>query len=266
MVDGVPILLDEVATTASELGIPPMEALKRLIGEQLLIREAERRGFDRVSGVSHVARQAAVQELLKRVVEPVEVGADEVARAYQEQRERFEIPEKRASLHVLFAMNGEVGKARDEAAKKHAQTAVAELLAASAPRSIWERYRALGKVDGFVVKAEEIPPVSRRDSYAPEYLDGLFSAAEPGVVPMPIRTSFGWHAIVVTEIAPAIETPLPEAHAVLRREMSEGRRAKALEALAREASKSHPVVRDEAAITAATHAQDQDEGVGAIAP
>jgi hypothetical protein len=161
-------------------------------------------------------------------------------------------------------MKGEVGKGRDEAARQQAQRAVAELRAASAPRAIWERYRALGTLDGFVVKAEEIPPASRRDSYAPEYLEGLFSLAEPGVVSMPVRTSFGWHAIVVTEIAPATKTPLTEAHAVLRREMSETLRAKALEALVREASESHPVVRDEAAIETAMHAQD--EGVGAVAP
>lgn len=260
VVDGAPILLDQVATTASELQIPPREALERLIGEQLLIGEAERRGIGDAPEVSQIARQAAVQAVLEKLVESVVIGDQEVTEAYQRQRERFEVPEKRASLHVLFALNRKVEKDRDEAAMRHAQGALRELLEAPEPRAIWERYRQLGNVDEFPIKAEEIPPASRSDNFAPEYLDGLFSLSEAAVVPNAVRTDFGWHAIVVTEIVPARNTPLVEAHATLRAELMKARRSAALDELVHDLSMSHPVERNEAAIDGVMRAQDEASG------
>ena len=75
----------------------------------------------------------------------------------------------------------------------------------------------------------------------PEYLAALFSQSELGVVPRPVRTEYGYHGIVVTEITPAVITPKPEAFATLRAELTTAKRKTRLDALLRELQQRTPV-------------------------
>jgi parvulin-like peptidyl-prolyl isomerase len=72
-------------------------------------------------------------------------------------------------------------------------------------------------------------------------LDALFSQAELGVVPRPVRTEYGYHAIVVTEITPAVITGKPEAFATLHAELTTAKRKARLDALLRELQQHTPV-------------------------
>ena len=69
----------------------------------------------------------------------------------------------------------------------------------------------------------------------------MFSLSAPGVVPEPVRTSFGWHAIRVTEILPAEETPYEKAAPILRKELSVVRQTAAMQELLKDLSRAHPV-------------------------
>jgi parvulin-like peptidyl-prolyl isomerase len=91
------------------------------------------------------------------------------------------------------------------------------------------------------VKAEALPPFDRKAALAPEYSAAMFSLPAPGVVPEPVRTSFGWHAIRVTEILPAEETPYEKAAPILRGELSVARQTAAIQELLKELSRAHPV-------------------------
>jgi peptidyl-prolyl cis-trans isomerase C len=80
------------------------------------------------------------------------------------------------------------------------------------------------KTDLFEVVAERLPAVNRSASFAPQFLEAIFNVAAPGVVPGPVRTQFGWHAIAVTEIVPREVTPFATASVTLRRELTAARR------------------------------------------
>ena len=75
------------------------------------------------------------------------------------------------------------------------------------------------KLEHFRVAAQHIPAAARDSAYAQGYLEGLFSLDEADVVPVPIKSQFGWHAIVVKEIVPADVKTEAEARDILRDEL-----------------------------------------------
>lgn len=260
-VNGVAISIDAVAEVARALKVQPRVALDRLIGEQLLVEEAQRRGLDKAKAVETTARQAAVQTLLEREIETIAVSEDAITERYEAQRERFVKPERRKSLHILVSLGRDVSETRAAAGQALAAGILAELTAASDPKQVWERYRSVRELDGFTIKAEDVPAAARADGFAPEYLDGLFSIAAPGVVPTPIRTDFGWHVLLVTAIVPAETTPLEQARVTLRNELLQSVRAAGLEALVEKVTRAHRVERDAKAVDALLHADNEALGI-----
>lgn len=263
-VNGVVIAVAEVAAAASLLNLDPKAALERLVAEQLLVAEAKRRQLGALDDVERVGRQAAVQLLLKHDVEGVTVTDEAVAAAYESQRTRFVVPERRASLHVLVSIKRDEPQERQRLARSVAQGVLAELRAAGDAKQAWERYQGGAELDGFAIKAEEIPLAAQTDPYAPEYLTGLFSLSVPGLVPELVRTDFGWHAIIVTAVQPAEITTLEQARLPLRGELSVKLREKSLEQLVAALERRHRVERDEATVDALLHA-DAD-ALGTAAP
>jgi hypothetical protein len=260
-VNGASIDVAEVQRVVTASHVEPTVALQRLIGEQLLVEEAARRGFDRRAGVAHTTQQAAVQALLTQEIEHHAPSDDEITSAYEAQRERFLQPERRKSLHVLVSLKRSDVESRRSAAERLVLRIVQELSASPAPRAVWERYRTLSTLEGFTIKAEELPAVSRADPYAPEYLEGLFARAQPGVVPTPMLTDFGWHAIVVTEITPAQATTLEQARETLRKELATAQRKAAVDAMIAATRAKHRVVPNQPVIEALLHADEQALGL-----
>lgn len=255
-VDGVSLAVSDVAATSAALQVDAKTALERLIAEQLLIKEAERRGLQREPSVDHVSRQAAVQELLAREVESVVVDDAAIADAYAAQHERFVQPVRRASIHVLVSLAKDANRDRDEAAHQLAAKLTAELRAAPDPRAVWVRYQSVGQLQGFTIKAETLPAAGRDERYVEEYLAGLFSSPGLGPLDHPVRTSFGWHSIVVTEITPGSVVTLEQAKDTLRTELVAKARQQAFDRMESDVSARIGVVRDEAAIEAAMRAED----------
>lgn len=224
-VDGAPITIDEVRSLVAGSGLAPAEALRRLQGERLLMAEAERRGLRSVPEVRHVARQALVQAVLDEEAARVEVSEAALREAYEATPERFHAPERRASVHVLAPVRT---PDEDAAARAFIEGVCRELEAAPNPEASWARYQSQAEpgVRAVQAVAERLPAVDREGPFVREYLDGLFSLAAPGVVPRPVRTRYGWHAIVVTKIERARDDTFEMARDVLRRERLEADRRK----------------------------------------
>ena len=246
---GTTITVGEVVALAREAELTPRGALDRLIGEALLAKEAERRGYGARPEVAAAAQRAAVRAWLtaevERAVPESSVTEQEVATTYQAQRARFSRPEARTAVHVLLPLAPDADEARVAAAHRLTARVVAELQAVG-PEAVLARYSAdpLGVSGAFHVTAERVPELVRGGAFDPAFLEAVFALSAPGVVPAPVRTQFGWHAIALTEIRPDASLPLERAHALVRQELLAERRGALLDALLARIAARTPTLAD----------------------
>jgi hypothetical protein len=238
-VDGHPVSLHEVEGLV-HAGLSPREALRRLQAERLLMTEAERRGFGRDPEVRQVGRQALVQALLVAEAESVHISDDDVRRAYEQQKARFDRPERRASVHVLAKLPKQPTAEAEAEAKAFATRMLGELAVAPDPQKFIEGVHAAGG-EPFQVVAEKLPLEPHDGDLVKPFLDALFSVAKPGVLAEPVRTSFGWHAVRVTEIIPAEVTPYESAAPGLRGELLLARRQQSVQQLIEQLRRNYGV-------------------------
>jgi peptidyl-prolyl cis-trans isomerase C len=232
-VDGAPIGLNEVQRLAERGSLSPQQALSRLEAEALLAAEAERRGYGADHAVQHVTRQAAVQALLKGDVEQKIPSEAEISRAYAESGTRFATPERRVASHVLAVLPRKATPEQAETARVFMSAVVDKLRAADDPVAALDAYRS-GQSQPFQVRVEDLPPAPLEGAFVKEFSVAMFSLAKPGVVPQPVQTPFGWHAIVLREILPESRVPEAEARAQLQRELELSGRRNRLDALTRQ--------------------------------
>ncbi len=218
-VDGHPLTLAEVEAAARAAGVSPVVALRRLEDEAILALAAERHARGPHPDVRRAVRQAEVQALLARTVEAAEVEIDQetVEAAYDANPQRFVAPEERRSAHVLAVVPPD----REEpAAEAWIREVIAELQAARDPAGVALsiRRRSLDELP-FEVVVQEVVGLARENASDPAYAAALFAMEREGVVPNPVRSSQGWHAVVLTRIEPARYTPRADALAILHEEM-----------------------------------------------
>lgn len=250
-VDGQPITRSDVARAARVAGVGQDVALRRLQDEAVLWAAAERAGYGDDRAVRRAGRQAAVQALLRRRVEAAVDGTavprSELDALYQQSRERFSRPPRRASVHVLARLSEDASRAAAAAAEAWVTDRVAELGAAPDPElaalAMAGRFTDLP----FEVSVEEVPPLASDAPADAAYLNALFSLPDEGVVPRPVRTAFGWHALVLTSMEPAVDIGEDEAIEILRAERVAARRAVALTALVEQVAAEVPTTVDPSA-------------------
>ena len=259
------ITAGDVVALAHATALSPRDALDRLIAEQLLAREAERRGYATRPEVRAAVERASVRAWLEAEVEravPASTITDaEVATTYAAQRARFERPETRTAVHVLLPLDAGADESRSAAAQRFAAGAIAELRA-EGPEVVRARYIAdpAALSGAFHVTAEQVPDLVRGGAFDPAFLEAVFALRAPGVVPAPVRTQFGWHAIAVVAIRPELSTPLERASSTIRRELLAARRgAQLTSSLARLAEQTTPRADPQLAVRLANVPQDGNE-------
>jgi hypothetical protein len=218
-VNGSGIRAQEVQRLARAGGLSARAALARLQAERLLAQEAEQRGYGHSLETQRVARQALVQALLERDIEAERVDEAEISRAYTAARTRFEIPERRLASHVLALLPKAATKDQERAAHAFIEAACRELRASHDPAQTLEAFKAQS-TSALPLKIEALPAFANDGAFVPEFSQAVFAMPRPGIVPAPVRTAFGWHAIVVWDIEPAKLVPMAVARAELQRELA----------------------------------------------
>lgn len=251
-VDGHPITVADVQAAARAAGVSPRVALQRLQDEELLAAAAARAGIGETEG-RRAARQAAVQRLLAEEVEAA-VGPDAVdpaaiEAAFEESLERFERPERRSSVHLLARIPEDAPPGAEAEAEAWIAARHREIAEAPDAEAAVLAYQTRPPGDRtFEVLAESVPALPRDGAADPAYLRALFSPEAEGLVDAPVRTSFGWHVVVVTEIEPRWEATREEALETLREErLASLRHARLTALLQRLAAESEIEVDPEAA-------------------
>ncbi len=217
-VDGVAIRVADVQALARAGGLSARAALSRLQSEALLAAEAAARGYETRPRVMQVARQAAVQAQLAAEIESVRATDAAIAAAYAAHQDKYHRPELRASTHVLAALPPTPTQTQEQAAHAFVLDACHRLTTNADIEAVLAELKQ-AKSESFKIQVQDVPASAKDGSLVAPYSEALFAAAGPGPVPTPVRTSFGWHAIVVRSIEPASAVSLQQARAELVQEV-----------------------------------------------
>ncbi|MDH3653181.1 MAG: peptidyl-prolyl cis-trans isomerase [Myxococcales bacterium] len=235
----------EVEALAGAEAIDAEDALQRLIDEELLAQEAERLGFTVEREGERMIERLMVRSMLHDMEEentPESISEEELREDYALHEDKFRIPERRRTWHILVKDKGDEAEAL-------AASILRELQRAQDPHTVFARY-AGGAPDGvdLEVLAEDLPPVTLEAGLEKPYKDAIFSAKSEGLLKNLVETSYGWHAIVVAEIMPAEQLSMADVEEASRFRISQGKRTAML-------------VRTVQALTAEGLIQYDEEGV-----
>ena len=162
-------------------------AYRQALQEQLQMSEAEYR--------QELEEQLTLEALYRQVVAGQEVGPQEVADYYEQNKEQFVIPEQVRASHILLNTEEE---ARQVLAQLRGGARFEQLAAErSVDPSAKENQGDLGYFD-------------REASLAAEFKEAAFSLKVGEVTPSPVKTQFGYHLIRLVDRTPARQQPLEE--------------------------------------------------------
>ena len=134
----------------------------------------------------------------------VEPNEDEIQAFYEQNQNRFKVPEKRRASHILI--NFEKGK---EAALKKAEGLLAKVKAN--PKSFAELARKNSQDPGSAASGGDLDFFGQ-GMMVPAFDEAVFKAKK-GDILGPVETDFGYHIIYVTDIAPAHIKPFKDCRA-----------------------------------------------------
>ena len=216
-----PIGAADVAARMSAEHLDAKTALDQLIEEELLVQEAARAGVTEKRDQERAAERVMVRAMLhdfEKELTPEAVPDEEVRADFESHREAFEVPERRASWHIVV-------KDSSEAAKRLAGTILDDVRAAEDPRSVFLRYAEGENAEPPIeVIAEDLPAITLRDGIEQPYKDALFAARSTGPLDALVETSYGWHVIVLTEIIPGERKTLRDVEDEIRVRLSQKKR------------------------------------------
>ena len=247
-VNGDAVTLSEVEELSLATKLAPTEALRRLEEERVLAEYAQGKGYGADAQSARELKKARVRALLKTAVEqgtaPEDISATEVATRFEALRQRDEKPQMRGITHVLF-------KTKDAASEAKARSEAEVLLReAKAKTSSAEQQSTLSTVPekgvyhGVQVVRESFE--ARADTLEAPFAEAAFALAEPGIVPRVVRTSYGFHVIVVRDIKPPYRLVLADQEPGIRKQVSLEKRQAALAKLLEELKLKDPYKLDEA--------------------
>ena len=207
----------DVAELMRSKGLDRRAALDELLDEAVLVHEARERGISESAAQRRAVERVMVRQMLKDFeseLTPEKVPREVVETNFNQHREKFQLPERRASWHILV-------KDSSDAGKRLADSILREARNARDPRDVYERYASGAVETELDVVAEELPAISRAAGFDEPYKDALFFAETRGVLDGPVETKYGWHVIVLTDILPGEDRQLEDVEPEIRERLSQ---------------------------------------------
>lgn len=202
-------------------GLSADAALQQVIDEELLVQEAERLGFTENRATRRTIERLMVRAMLHDLEQenmPESISREEVREDFALHADKFQVLERRRSWHILVREPSDAGRVL-------AESILREVHRADDPRSVYQRYSEGAPNDAELdVEPEELPAITMNANIEKPYKDALFGAKSEGPLKKVVKTSYGWHTIVVTEILPAEERTVEDVEDEIRERLSQKKR------------------------------------------
>lgn len=202
-------------------GLSADAALQQLIDEELLVQEAERLGFTEDRASKRTIERSMVRAMLHDLEKentPESISKEEVREDFALHADKFQVLERRRSWHILVREPSDEGGVL-------AESILREIHRADDPRIVYQRYaEGAPNGTGLDAEAEELPAITMNASIEKPYKDALFDAKSEGPLKKVVKTSYGWHVIVVTEILPGEPRTVEDVEGQIRERLSQKKR------------------------------------------
>lgn len=216
------------------------ELLEDMIDFELLLQEAQRRGYGDHPIVKLSAREESVRRLVEGplVVAPESVPQAEVDAEYEKRKADFEQPARRRARHVVLATEEEAKAVIAEARKPGARAPDLIARAARDKSLDAETKRQSGEL-GYFFESGQRPGAGT--AVDPALAKAAFALKKKDeVVAKPIPVQGGFSVLVLLEKVDLLKVPPAEAKQSVREKLAELRSKAAVDAVAAEIKKTHP--------------------------
>jgi parvulin-like peptidyl-prolyl isomerase len=204
--------------------------LEELVRFDLLVLEAERRGYGYHPEVVEAGKHAAIEQMVVRdlSVEPTAISLDDVKRHFEANRAKYERPLMRRASLIQVATEPE------------ARALIAELKGATrerfakvaGERSHDERTRRQGGELGYFDRKGRLGAAGAEGAVPPELVEAAFALRREGAISArPIAVGEGFGVLMLTGETPALPQEFAGVEDALRAQLAELRTAEAQEAL-----------------------------------
>jgi hypothetical protein len=216
------------------------ELLEDMIDFELLLQEAERRGYGDHPIVKLSTREESVRRLIEGplLVTPESLSEAEVDAEYEKRKAELEQPARRRARHVVLATEEEA-KALIAEARKPGVRAPDLIARAAREKSLdAETKRQSGEL-GYFFESGQRP--GQGSTVDPALVKAAFSLKKKDdVVAKPIPVQGGFSVLVLLEKVDLVKLPPAEAKQALREKLAAQRSEAAVDAVAAEMEKTHP--------------------------
>jgi hypothetical protein len=244
------VTAEQVEALAASEGIAHAQACDRLVFDALMAAGARARAYESSAAVEVGRRAVLARALLER--EKAQVRAkpasdEEVEKLTAMRWIDLDRPVARRTVHAVARNKDETDASRraaDEVAKRIADAVRGE----TNPGLFMRKARDAGKnEDGVEVKVEQLAPViadgragepgsvtptgTEPQRYARQFVEAVFAIPGVGQQSAPVRSPFGTHVILLTEILPEQRLPLERRRAMLTDEIVSSRARESIGAL-----------------------------------
>ena len=242
IVDGEAITRDEIRSEMRAHGRTAREALDVLERETLLAHEARRLGMVAVGTAP--SRRALAQAMLfelERTHGPGTISDEAVRQAFAGEARALSHGEQRGVRHLLVRPQSG-GPVPEAVARAFTAEAISTLSSQGTSDAVWQslRERAASHPE-ISVLVESIAPFARDAAFEAPFVEAAFAEPAVGVVQTPVRTSYGFHAILVTSVVPAYTATLEQDGPRIRAALVVAARERALARLFESLARSHGV-------------------------
>ena len=141
---------------------------------------------------------------LDSMAEAIEISDAELEQQYQTRKEQYTVPEERKARHILISLPTEATPEQEADAAKRADELYAELQNGTTFADLEAR---VAEEDN--VEVGDLGAITK-GMMEPSFEDALYALEEAGSVSEPVKTSFGYHLIQLTESIPEQVTPFDE--------------------------------------------------------
>lgn len=178
--------------------------LEEMITERILLQEARRRGLEKDPEVRRLLEDAKRQLMVGRLLEVLredakgQISEKQIAEFYEKNQASFRVPETYRASHILVESEETAKKALERVKSGEPFAKVAEEVSTDPSKS-------RGGDIGFFSGGQVIPE-----------FEAACKSLKPGEISKVVKTSLGYHVILLTEMRSARQKPLEEAREQIR--------------------------------------------------